>query len=297
MKRDESLPLILTKKTLSSNKKFNEAQNESLYTNESSFYLANLKRTMKLTKMRKSNSTQDLFLTQKSSIPNSQSTSFLFNGINPLERNTDYEKNKYNFLYEGSIYKLNYLDKFKKIKTELYKDKFYKGINFNTIKKEEENNVFDEGKKDNNMNDNDEENNKLKIDFNLNIWGNEINLKNHENYDLGGDDNDNEKDEITESNDIPEINNDSDINKESSEVNSQRMSLYLTEMKNYNNNSNETPFIFQSTKNKSINKNYIIKIDTKSRHKNPFNFTRYASIDNIYRFHKLYRDLKKHDNI
>ena len=104
MKRDESLPLIQTKNSLSSNKKMQDMPMESLYTNESSINFANLKKTLKLTKMTKSFSTQDLLLTQKSSIPNSNSTSFLFNGKNILEKNKGYDKTTDNFLFDLSFY-------------------------------------------------------------------------------------------------------------------------------------------------------------------------------------------------
>ena len=296
MKKDESLPLIYEKNTVSSNYKMFEPHNESLYTNESSINFANLKRTMKLTKMMKSNSTQDLFLTQKSSMPNSQSTSFLFNGKYSLDKNNDYEKNKYILLNEQAIYKLDYLKRFKQIKTNLYKKKFFNNNVFD-LQKKDENEIFNEDNK-NEENNEEEENNKNKVDFSQNIWGAEINLKNHENYDLGDDDLVQEEEIITDSvNMNMQESNDMEVNKETSEVNSNsnsnRMSLYLTEMQSINNNNanNEVPFntLFQGKTNKNVNKKNFalkkIKIVGK-KEKNPFNFTRYASLDNIGRFHK-----------
>ena len=308
MKKDESLPLIYEKNTVSSNYKMFEPHNESLYTNESSINFGNLKRTMKLTKMKKSNSTQDLFLTQKSSMPNSQSTSFLFNGKYSLDKNNDYEKNKYILLNEQAIYKLDYLKRFKQIKTNLYKKKFFNNNEFD-LQKKDENEIFNEDNKNEENNEEEEENNKNKVDFSQNIWGSEINLKNHENYDLGDDDLIQEEEIITESvNMNMQESNDMEVKKETSEVNSNansnsnRMLLYLTETQSINNNNsanNEVPFntLFQSKTNKNKNankKNYDfkkIKI-VKKKEKNPFNFTRYASLDNIGRFHKLYRDFK-----
>ena len=302
MKKDESLPLIYEKNTVSSNYKIFEPHNESLYTNESSINFANLKRTMKLTKMRKSNSTQDLFLTQKSSMPNSQSTSFIFNGKYSLDRNNDYEKNKNILLNEQAIYKLDYLKRFKQIKINLYKKRFFNNNKYD-LQKKDENEIFNEDNK-NEENNEEEENNKNKVDFSQNIWGAEINLKNHENYDLGDDDLVQEEEIITDSvNMNMQESNDMEVNKETSEVNSNansnRMSLYLTEMQSINNNNanNEVPFntLFQGKTNKNVNKKNFglkkIKIVGK-KEKNPFNFTRYASLDNIGRFHKLYRDFK-----
>ena len=292
MKKDENLPLIQTKNSLSSNIKFQDAPNESLYTNESSINFALLKKTMKLSRMNKSKSTQDLFFTQKSSIPNSQSTSFLFNGKYSIDKNTEYENNRNKFLIEEGLYKKNYIDKFQKLKTNLYKKKFYNKIDFQNAK---DINNIEELKKDNENNKDldDEENNEKKIDFNLNIWESGFNLNNAKNYDIG-DENDVGKEEtITESNDIPEA-NDLEINKESSNTNSNRMSLYLTEMKNYNNDTPISTLLRNSTKSKKIdNYNFKkLKIIQKKTKKNPFNFSRYASLDNIERFHKLYRNFK-----
>ena len=317
MKRDESFPLINTKNSM--------YHNESLYTNESSINFANLKRTMKLTRMQKSNSTQDLFLTQKSqrsTIPQSPSTSSLFNGKFMLEKNIEYEKNKNNFLLEEKLYKLDYLNKFKKIKTNLYKKKFYNSSDYKRKeieKKNDENekseedkkddidNKDDEDKKDNKENKNNEEEEEEKeniIDFTQNFWGSEINLKNHENYDLGDEDNmENEEEIETDSNNPNIINympdsNDLETNKETSGYNSNRMSLYLTEMQSSNNNDVNFNTIFQNNtiKNKETKKHYDFKkikiVGKKKIEKNPFNFTKYSSLDNIGRFHKLYRSFK-----
>ena len=320
MKRDESFPLINTKNSM--------YHNESLYTNESSINFANLKRTMKLTRMQKSNSTQDLFLTQKSqrsTIPQSPSTSSLFNGKFMLEKNIEYEKNKNNFLLEEKLYKLDYLNKFKKIKTNLYKKKFYNSSDYKRKeieKKNDENEKSEEDKKDDidNKNDDDKKDNKDNkenenneeeeeekeniIDFTQNFWGSEINLKNHENYDLGDEDNmENEEEIETDSNNPNIINympdsNDLETNKETSGYNSNRMSLYLTEMQSSNNNDVNFNTIFQNNtiKNKETKKHYDFKkikiVGKKKIEKNPFNFTKYSSLDNIGRFHKLYRSFK-----
>ena len=273
MKKDENLPLIQTKNSLSSNIKFQDAPNESLYTNESSINFALLKKTMKLSRMNKSKSTQDLFFTQKSSIPNSQSTSFLFNGKYSIDKNTEYENNRNKFLIEEGLYKKNYIDKFQKLKTNLYKKKFYNKIDFHNAK---DINNIEELKKDNENNKDldDEENNEKKIDFNLNIWESGFNLNNAKNYDIG-DENDVGKEEtISESNDIPEA-NDLEINKESSNTNSNRMSLYLTEMKNYNNDTPISTLLRNSTKSKKIdNYNFkklkIIQKKTKKNKKKSF---------------------------
>ena len=299
MKRYENLPLIPSKNTITTNSnKLFEPHNESLYTNESTTNFINfnqLKNAMKFTGMRKSNSTQDLFLTQKSSIPNSQSTSFLFNGRFTLERNNELEKEKNKYIVEEAIYKLNYLERYKQIKTNLYKKKF---LNYNELNKKDYNEKINEDNID--KNDDEEEN---KIDFTQNLWGGGINLKNDENYDLGDEDAIKEDEMVTESNIRPDS-NDIDRNRETSDnnsnANSNRMSLYLTEMQSINNNTkNEINFgtVFQNNTNKHKNiskKNYNfkkIKLIGK-KEKNPFNFTRYSSLDNIGRFHQLYRNFK-----
>ena len=295
MIRDESLPLIRTKHSLLSRKKYYEIPNDSLYTNESSINFAHLKKTMQMSKMIKSNSTQELFTSQKSSFPNSQSTSFLFNGKYGIEKNNDYD-NKNNFFLEDAIYKKDYINKFRKIKTNLYRSKFY---NNNEIKIEvdkNENINENQNNEDQNKNINDdieEDKEKNNIDFTKNIWGSDINLKNHENYDIGGD-NGNEEDIMTESdyNDLESI-------KDLNGINSKRISLYLTDLQN-SNNANESPLSLNIQNNTNRNNNHKNKFAFKKinitgkrdKEKNPFNFTRYSSYDNIARFHKLYRNFK-----
>ena len=292
MKRDDSLPLIRTKHSLYSNLKFHDIPNESLYTNESSINFANLKKNLKYLKMNKSKSTQDLFFTQKSTIPNSQSTSFLNNGKYSIEKDTEYNNNRSKFLVEEALYKKNYIDKFIKIKTNLYKKKFYNNNFFHNPKDTRNFDEFNKKNEDDKVSD--EENIEKKIDFKLNLWEDGINLKNDKNYDIGDDNNIEKEQEITsESNNFPET-NDLEINKESSDTNSNGMSLYLTEMQNFTNNNNDTQIstrLGNSTRGiKNINYNFKkIKIVGK-RKKNPFRFTRYSSLDNIGNFHKLYRE-------
>ena len=306
MRRDQSLPLIYRKNSV---RRFREIQNDSLYTNESSINFALLKKTLQQSQMMKSNSTQDIFLTQKSSLPNSQSTSFLFNAKNNREQ-SEYERNKNNHKIEEALYKKDYIKKFKLIKYNLYKKKFYKNIKLNNIRLEvnknenqnninnyEENNEYDEN---NDGESGEEDKEKIKIDFTKNLWGGPINLKNHYNYDIGGD-NDSLEEVFTESN---QENNDIESNKDTvidnsnnntNNSNNIRISLYLTDLQNSsNNNNNEIPFDtnFQNYNYMNKNKNNYkkIKIHGKEKTLNPFNFTRYSSFDNIARFHKLYRN-------
>ena len=307
MSKDESLPLIQTKNTLSSTKKLPEIQHDSTITNESTMNFARLKMTMLVSKMRKSNSTQEILFTSKSNFPNSPTTSFLFNGKYTIEKNEEIEKDKNNYFIEESLYKLNYLNKFRKIKTNLYKKKFYNNIKIKKIEeledklenikdnKENENNENQENNEDKNENNEEEnEENNKKIDFKQNIWDSEINLKNAENFDIGGE-NDSESGEenISETNNCNNHeNNDLDNNKGNFGIkNNHRKSLYLTDINS--NSINETNISTIIQNNSNINKNkYNFKNIKLSKDKNPFNFTKYSSLDNISRFHKLYRNFK-----
>ena len=292
MSKDENLPLIQPKVTISSSKGLTEFHNDSSLTNESTINFARLKKTMLTQRMRKSNSIQDLLLTQKSSFPNSPASSFLFN-----VKEKSNEENEIDDNIHKSIYTIDYLKKFKKIKTNLYKKKFYNNI---VIKKIEEEKDKIESKENNEniiYNENNEEN-ENKIDFSKNIWNGEIDLKNAENFDIGGEENDeNLEDNITESNleENNEINK--NINSNVNSINSKKTTnktrnkkkfLYLTDIPNSYNinlNNNLSP-IFKKTNFKKI------KIEEKSKKQNPFYFSRYASQDNIKSFHKLYRNFK-----
>ena len=298
MNKDESLPLIQTKNTLSSTKKLPEVQhNSTTITKESIMNFARLKMKMLASKMRKSNSTYDILFTPKSNFPNI-----------PLEKNEEIRKDKNNYFIEESMYKLNYINRFKKIKTKLYKKKFYNNIKIKKIEELEDKLENLKDNKENENNENQESNDgKKEIDeeeieesdkkinyFKHNIWDSEINLNNADNYDIGGE-NDSESGEenISEKNNynIPE-NNELDYNKENIGIkNKNRKSLYLTDINS--NSANETNISTIIQNNSNINKNkYNLKKMKLSKDKNPFNFTKYSSLDNISRFHKLYRNFK-----
>ena len=310
MKKNESLPLINTKFSLSLSPNNQEQQNDLSITNETSINLAKLKNTMLSSNMLKSSSTQDLYLTQKSSLPISPSNSFLFNPKNTLEKSeAEPEKEKGLSLVEEALYKYDYIKKYRKIKAKLYKKKFYNIKEINKIeedknevknkkenikekleeKKDEDNKEQKDnnGENDNDKKDNEEEKEELKIDFSKNIWDSEINLKNAENYDIGGDDDTNEEEINTESNnfnDQEKNDNENDKNKEENDSKNKKKSLYLTDLQNSNNNTNTNKNNYNFKK---------IKITTpKSIGKNPFDFSKYISIDNISKFHKLYRNFK-----
>ena len=297
MKKNESLPLIQTKNSLSPTKNCNEIPQDSSITNESSKNLEKLKSTMLTTKLRKSISTQSLFLTPKSNFHNSPSTSFLFNGKYVIEKNDENER-KNNKLIENEIYKVNYFKKFKKLKTILYKNKFYKNKKIKEIGEEEDKNeriekIKENEEKVNNEEENEkEENNQNKIDFSLNIWENGINLKNAENFDIGGENNsENDEDIFPESNDyiIPEKTI-SENNKKNSKMKKIKP-LYLTDINN-SNKVKEKNINLNYENNTNKNNNNYRKINIIEKGKNPFNFTKYSSLDNIRNFHKLYRNFK-----
>ena len=327
MKRNESLPLINTKFSLSSFQNNQEQQNDFSITNETSMNLAKLKSTILTSNMMKSNSTQDLFLTQKSSMPISPSSSFLFNTKNTGDKSEiDKKREKEIILIEEALYKYDYIKKYIKIKAKLYKKKFYNNQEIRTVEedKNEINNIKDnveekkdEEKKDSkdkndnkeeldnkentdnkdnndsNEKENEEQKEELKIDFSKNFWDSEINLKNAENYDMGGGDDIHNEEEIpSQSNNINEQEKkENEENKEETDFKSKKKSLYLTDLQN----SNINPINSNTSKNRDKN-NYNFKklkiLTPKAKSKNPFNFSKYVSIDNIGKFHKLYRNFK-----
>ena len=299
MDKDEKLPLIQTKITMSSSKKLTEVPHDFTLTNESTNF-TRLKKAIFALRMRKSSSTQDLLLTQKSIFPNSPTSSFLFNSIEN-NNNKENEKDESNRIIQKALYNIDYIKKFRKIKVNLFKKKFYKNINIKKI--EEEQDKIDNNENNEDENEEESENNKIKIDFKKNIWDSEINLKNAENFDIGGeDDSRNEEENITESNKNIETNDmnkneniKSNINETTTNNNkafsrniNKKKSLYLTDIQNTNsvNNTNSSSLI-----NKKNFKKIKI-VEEKSKIKNPFNFTRYSSPDNISRFHDLYRNFK-----
>ena len=166
MDKDEKLPLIQTKITMSSSKKLTEVPHDFTLTNESTNF-TRLKKAIFALRMRKSSSTQDLLLTQKSIFPNSPTSSFLFNSIEN-NNNKENEKDESNRIIQKALYNIDYIKKFRKIKVNLFKKKFYKNINIKKI--EEEQDKIDNNENNEDENEEESENNKIKIDFKKNIW-------------------------------------------------------------------------------------------------------------------------------
>ena len=219
--------------------------------------------------------------------------------------------NRNNYLLEEALYRPDYLNKFKKIKTILYKKKFYgKNDLKNSDEKKNENEIISETNENPNVEKKDilnsdninEDNNESenKIDFSQNIWSSDIKLNNDKNYDIGEDNEIENEDNSESENNIPEI-KELDNNKDKNIFNKKRK-LYITEMQNSNSANNiSSPFnsinieknsnYINQNKN-NINFNKIKLVNKKSKDKNPFNFTRFSSLDNISQFHKTYRNFK-----
>ena len=120
MNKDEKLPLIQTKISMSSSKKLTEVPHDSTLTNESTNF-SRLKKAIFALRMKKSSSTQDLLLTQKSIFPNSPTSSFLFKTIENNNNNKENEKDENNHIIQKALYNLDYIKKFRKIKVNLFK--------------------------------------------------------------------------------------------------------------------------------------------------------------------------------
>ena len=305
MKREESLPLIRSKYSLHSFSKKSKESPKGTFIN----YFGNLKIKMQNSIFKKSTSSQNLFFSQGE---NNQLTNLLFNEKYKSENiDENYQMNRNNYLLEEALYRPDYLNKFKKIKTILYKKKFYgKNDLKNSDEKKNENEIISETNENPNVEKKDilnsdninEDNNESenKIDFSQNIWSSDIKLNNDKNYDIGEDNEIENEDNSESENNIPEI-KELDNNKDKNIFNKKRK-LYITEMQNSNSVNNiSSPFnsinieknsnYIDQNKN-NINFNKIKLVNKKSKDKNPFNFTRFSSLDNISQFHKTYRNFK-----
>ena len=118
IKREESLPLIRSKYSLQSFGKKSKEHPKGIFIN----YFGNLKIKMQNSMFKKSTSSQNLFLSQGEN-----------NQLTNIDEN--YQMNRNNYLLEEALFKPDYLNKFKKIKSILYKKKFY---GKNEIKKSDE---------------------------------------------------------------------------------------------------------------------------------------------------------------
>ena len=286
------LPLIRTNKKLNSKRNFSEINLDP--SNNNSF------------KNRFSQLKQAYFSSNIKSIKNSTSqntysisnNNTVLNEGKNLKKEEGPEEGQDNYKIEDAIFRTNYIPKYQKIKINLYKNKFF------TKKKTNENNDELESEKKYNLNIDNKKNSNLgekKIFFKKNLWGAEINIKNDLNYDIGG-------------NNVADSDDDIELEPErykyrqtqtlkpnnSRKINSKRTFLYSLESQN-SQNSIKLPFTINNQYNHLndtlITNHYNIKpikiIQNKpEKYKNPFEFKKYSSMNNISLFHKIYRSYR-----
>ena len=292
-----NLPLILPQKGSKPVKSFSEINLDTSSTNSfgSRFsklkqaYLSSNKKTIK-----------------KSSSQNSYGSEPLINEEQKLKQNEDSENDKRQIMLEDAVFRADYITKFKKIKLNLYKNKYFRNENMTTKKNEiKDNNVYDLNKKRGSLTTITTKKNTIEEDkyiFEKNLWSSDINIKNDLNYDIGG------KNEADSDDDFelePERYKYREIkpitqNVRDKKINNKRNILYITELQNSKNSSDFSSPIKnkRSNINDKINKNSFnikqIKIipDKIEKYKNPFEFKQYSSLNNISHFHKVYRSFK-----
>ena len=292
-----NLPLILPQKGSKPVKSFSEINLDTSSTNSfgSRFsklkqaYLSSNKKTIK-----------------KSSSQNSYGSEPLINEEQKLKQNEDSENDKRQIMLEDAVFRADYITKFKKIKLNLYKNKYFRNENMTTKKNEiKDNNVYDLNKKRGSITTITTKKNTIEEDkyiFEKNLWSSDINIKNDLNYDIGG------KNEADSDDDFelePERYKYREIkpitqNDRDKKINNKRNILYITELQNSKNSSDFSSPIKnkRSNINDKINKNSFnikqIKIipDKIEKYKNPFEFKQYSSLNNISHFHKVYRSFK-----
>ena len=203
------------------------------------------------------------------------------------------ENEKRNLFLEHEVYGADYLSKFKKIKLDLYKNRFIK---------KERNNLFSNRFNHNNRYDRRlsiiNENDLIINELEKNFYCNEIKPKNEIQYDIE------ESNEVDSDDEIelePEREKYKEIkstyqNEKSKKSNSNIKTniLYLTELQNTKNNLGFPLPIKnkRSNLNDKINTNNIkvLSEEKTEKYKNPFVFKQYSSLNNISHFRKVYRN-------
>ena len=245
------------------------------------FYIASNIKTIK-----KSNSQNSYIPMTSNDNNNKNSINDILNEINK----EDIQPNEKKLKLEDAIFREDYLTKFRKIKLNLYKNKF----SLKKKKLEEKKMVRSDSIVDNNEIDE-----KYIIDNN-NLWGSEISVKNDLNYDVGGD-NESDSDDGVELE--PERNNEHLYNKKednNKKLTIKKKSIYLTDLKKQKNNlefplpiKNKRSILYDKNIQSSDNNNFNIKqikiVSDTEKYKNPFIFKNYSSVNNISHFHKVYR--------
>ena len=211
--------------------------------------------------------------------------------------NNDDENAKKNLYLEEAVYGADYIAKFKKIKLNLYKNRYIKKGRNNLFQNKLDQNNNNE-KTPSLMFENDILLDDEKYLLEKNFYYNEIKPKNELNYDI-------EENNEVDSEDEIELEPERYRNKEiqsveqserTKKVNIRKNVLYLTELQNTK-NPLEFPLPIKNKRsiNDQININNIKQIklsEDTQKYKNPFIFKKYSSLNNISHFHKIYRSFK-----
>ena len=303
------LPIIKTNKKTSTTKSLSQVNLDTSNINYFSSKFAQLKQAYLSSNnrhMKKSTSENSYFpfSSKASNTNNSLSTKFLFDENKIKDQNDNEEKEKEDLMYKYEVYGADYLSKFKKIKLNLFKNKFV--IKNKTIEKNKENgnnnqlNLNKERKANNGrikkrIKEDDED----KYLLQKNLWSSEISVKNDLNYDIGGNNESDSDDEFELEQERYRYREIKPIIKKEKDRkrNTKQNILYLTELQNskFDDGYPLTIKNKRSNINDKFNKeNFNIKQvkiipDKPEKYKNPFIFKNYSSINNISHFHKVYR--------
>ena len=207
------------------------------------------------------------------------------------------ENEEKNLLLKHEVYGADYLSKFKKIKLDLYKNRFIKkgrnnfysnGINRKNKFERRESIIY--------------ENDHIINELERNFYFNEIKPNNEIHYDID-ESNESEVDSDDEIELEPEryrykeikSSNQNEKNKKSNS-NIRKNMLYLTELQNSKDDL-EFPLPIKNKRsnlNDKINNNNIkvLSEEKTEKYKNPFEFKKYSSLNNISHFRKVYRNFK-----
>ena len=291
-------PLILPKVNI--NKKGNNSKNNLNTHNDNSFgcRFFILKQSY-LNQIKKSNSQVECNTDNNNNI-NSSSKKLISDIDTKINKNEDYEKRRKKFILQEAVYNQDYLTKFKKIKINLYKNKFKRQKTFEEKNNESnKKNIFNIKNIQRNsttiQNDDLDYDNLIKEN---NLWGSDINVKNDLNFDIGVNNEGDSDDEIELEPERERYREMISVSIREKDKKNKKESMYITELQNNKNNNIEYPLTINYNKNDINEKTKKDTINIKriklnpEKYKNPFVFKRYSSVNNISHFHKIYRSYK-----
>ena len=293
-----SLPLILTNKSTNPSKNLSEIYLDSSNINSFGNRFSKLKHAYLSSNIKtiKKSTTQNSYTNNTNLISNEEQLL--------KQEEEESETYKKNLKLEEAVFRADYIAKFKKIKLNLYKNKFMRKKKVdekNNELKTKKLNIINTIAKRNSLIQSDNLEEEDKNILKKYLWGSEIKIKNDFNYDIGDDNVADSDDEIELEPERYRYREIQPLSQNRDKKNNiKRNFLYLTELQN-SKNSIEYPLPIKnkhSNLNDKINTNNFnikqIKIipDKTEKYKNPFNFKKFSSIHNISHFHKIYRNFK-----